>query len=279
MSLRLAGLGGTLLIAGCSAAFNIPPKPEPFLTVPALTPSPSPSTLVVPNLAFAQLGAIVGDAACEQGPRHLLFGGFGGYAHVSFWVEGARPPYSLYLGEPGPFTDGRVFGAVLFGEGDVHDGMVAVDRTGGLGPTEDGGRLVLNPGQEYTWVAVADGTIQSYWSFVLPTRPCYSPVPSPSLAVNPAQPCDGDVLVISGDGFVPGPVHLEAMLRHLPRPGEIITGKEPPETHDLGRSQADASGHLAFEAKLDFLARRAWTLRAYDAGRTRLTTLGVSSCP
>lgn len=244
------------------------------LTPPASTAEP---TVVAFSYGpYKDWGTVIADAACSGIPVRFEGSGYVGDQHLAFWLQGANQHFF-----PGTVEQGRVPGAVLIGEGDVVDGKVTFTRTFGprIGPTEDGGQMALSPDGSYGWVVVADGAFSSYLAVTIPPRPCLSTAIQPHLAMAPTAPCAGTSVTITGVAFTPGSVTLQLWKPYQPAPGELDTGKGPPEERSLGEVTADAGGSFSFTWNADVVKGGQYILRAFDQGRTRLTTLEFGACP
>jgi hypothetical protein len=266
---KRAWISVAVLAWGCASPTTPPETPVPAPTV-------SPTVVAFSYGPYKDWGTVIADAACSGTPTRFDGSGYEGYHHVAFWLQGANQHFF-----PGTVEQGRVPGAVLIGEGDVVDGKVSFTRTFGprIGPTEDGGQMTLLPGSNYGWVVVGDGAFSSFVAVTIPPRPCFSTAVQPHLAMTPTAPCAGDQVTITGVAFTPGNVTLQLWKPYQPAPGELNTGKAPPEERALGEATADAGGSFSFAWPADVVKGGQYTLRAFDQGRTRLTTLDFTACP
>lgn len=273
----LGVLAITMALAGCQAvALPGPNEPSPLPTSSPPTPSPVVATVTLNASDQPNWDTALANAVCPGGTTKFVGGGYQTYKHVAIWLQGASqhffPDMSL--------ENGRIPGAVLLGESDVVDGQISFTTQFGprIGPTESGGTMPLAPGNQYAWIIVGDGKGSSYQSFTMPAAACLSADTTPRLVLSPTTVCSNTPTALSGDGFEPGPISVQLWKIYQPGPGEIVTGKGPPEEHTLGQTQADASGHFSFAWIAGVVPGGKYRLRVFDRGRTRLTTLDMPVC-
>jgi hypothetical protein len=256
-----------------------PPSAQPGSATATVGPLKIPSTNSSTRIIdfdgnYKDWGTLFADAACSRETYTFDGRGFAGARHVAIWLQGASQNFF-----PGQLENGRVPGAVLLGESDVLNDHITFQRTLGpaIGPTEDGGSMPLVAGASYGWVVVTDGASASYSRIEMPAKPCLALDPLPKLNVSGVV-CAGSAVTFTGEGFAPGPVILQLWEPYQPAPGEFDSGKSPPRESQLGKLQADATGHFAFAWTATVVPGGKYLLRVLDRGRTRLTTMDLKVC-